>query len=146
MTLEFVPATENDRGFYRHVHHLAYRPDIEKMFGWDEALQDKFADKDFDTRNPTLVYFNKNKVGVIGWLERENDIWFGPVFILPEFQGQGIGTLILKHFMTEAEHRKIPLSLQTLAVNERAKKWYETLGFHTIEKSAIHWQMQYKPK
>jgi GNAT superfamily N-acetyltransferase len=146
MTLKLISAIETDRAFYRHAHHVAYRPDIEKMFDWDEPQQDAFADKDFDERNPTIIHYNGNKAGVVGWQDKSDYIWFGPIFILPEHQGYNIGTKIIKEFIGKANKQKIPLRLQTLIVNEKAKIWYEKLGFKAIGQSAIHWQMEYLPK
>jgi GNAT superfamily N-acetyltransferase len=146
MALKLVPALDTDRAFYRHAHHIAYRTDIEKMFGWDEQRQDAFADKDFNERNPTIIYYGEIKVGVFGYKDKSDYIWFGPIFILPEFQGKNIGNNILKQFIDKSNQENMPLRLQTLIVNTKAKTWYEKLGFKVIEKTAIHWQMEYLPK
>lgn len=44
----YIPVTEEDREFFIKVHHTSYRKVIEEMFGWDEVLQDKYANKAFD--------------------------------------------------------------------------------------------------
>jgi hypothetical protein len=67
MNITLIAAREKDRTFFRHAHHLAYRPVIEKMFGWNENKQDAYADKDFDERQPHLIRDEARKVGVVGW-------------------------------------------------------------------------------
>jgi hypothetical protein len=84
MNITLIAAEEEDRTSFRHAHHLAYRPVIEKMFGWDESKQDVYADKDFDERQPHLIYKEGRKIGVVGWQIKPDHIWFGPIFILPE--------------------------------------------------------------
>jgi GNAT superfamily N-acetyltransferase len=113
------------------------------MFGWDERNQDAYADKDFDERTPHLIYKEDRKVGVVGWQMKPDHIWFGPIFILPEHQGQGIGMHVVKEFIKKAEAEKLPLRLQTLLMNQKAKALYERLGFKTLDKSAVHWQLEY---
>ena len=39
MKLKYILAAEEDRAFFIHVHHTAYRDVIEDMFGWDEKRQ-----------------------------------------------------------------------------------------------------------
>lgn len=143
MNITLIAAQEEDRTFFRHAHHSAYRPVIEKMFGWDDSKQDVYADKDFDERHPHLAYEGGRKVGVVGWQTKPDRIWFGPIFILPEYQGKGIGMHVVKKFIKKAESERLPLRLQTLLVNEKAKAFYERLGFKTLDKSAVHWQLEY---
>ena len=146
MTLEFIPVTEADRSFFRHTHHVTYRKNIEAVFGWDEPTQDKFADTDFDTRNPMLLYFNGEKVGCVGSQERESDTWFGPIFILPEFQGQGIGSRVVNQFIQKADETKKPITLETLAINTQARDLYTRLGFSVTEEADIFCHLVYTPK
>ncbi len=146
MNIEIIPATESDRAFFRKAHHLAYRDVIESMFSWDEEEQDKFANKDFDERNPHIIIYGKIRVGVLGWLAKADHIWFGPIYILPEHQNKGIGSYLVREFMNRARNAGLPLHLQTLRKNEKARKFYEKLGFTILPSDEIHWQMEYKSK
>jgi len=143
MKFDLIPASEAERMFFRKVHHVAYRSVIEAMFGWDEASQDKTADREFDERNPHLIVEADNAVGIIGWLSKEDHIWFGPLYVLPEFQGKGIGSSVVKHFIKQAEERNLPLRLRTLRKNEGAKRLYERHGFKVTSASDIHWHMEF---
>ncbi len=144
MNIELIPATEKDREFFRKTHHLAYRQVIESMFKWDEKEQAIFADRDFDERNPHIIIFDKQYSGVVGWQDKSEYIWFGPIFILPQYQNKGIGSLLVKQFMDKADSQNLPLRLQTLRKNERAKVFYKKLGFKVIDYNNIHWQMEYR--
>ncbi len=144
MEIELVPMKEIDRPFFRQAHHRSYRSVVESMFGWDEAYQDGAADIDFNERNPHIIIHNKEAVGIVGWQETDH-LWFGPLFILPECQNRGIGTLVVRKFIEQSCFRKLPLRLQTLRQNIGAKRLYEKLGFHVVSVSDIHWQMEYTP-
>ncbi|MBE2191896.1 MAG: GNAT family N-acetyltransferase [Alphaproteobacteria bacterium] len=145
MNIELQLTTEKDRTFFRMAHHTAYRPIIEFMFGWNEKYQDQAADLEFDTRNPHLILYQGEKVGVIGWLDKSDHIWFGPIYILPAFQSQNIGSSLLENFIDRSKSQQLPLRLRTLLQNERAKKLYEQFGFKVTEKTDIHWILEFNP-
>ncbi|MDX9689021.1 MAG: GNAT family N-acetyltransferase [Alphaproteobacteria bacterium] len=146
MEIDLIPMTEKDRAFFRQAHHVAYRKVIESMFGWDEKMQDMAADRDFDGRSPHIIRWDGNDVGVIGWQDKNEYIWFGPIFILPPYQSKGIGTALIMKFMKMATDSSKTLKLQTLKENTRAKKLYEGLGFTVASSDEIHWQLTYGAK
>ncbi len=141
MNLNFVPMTEADRAFFIDVHHTAYRDVIERQFGWDGSLQYQFANKAFDEGGMNIVYHNNNKVGVVGCQEYPDYLWVKEVFLLPKFQGMGIGSEIIKTSITKAEKLGKDLRLQTLKENLKAKKLYERFGFVVTDATETHWKM-----
>jgi len=144
VNIELIPAIENDRAFFRSAHHLAYRAVIESMFGWNEDQQDISADKEFIERNPHIVRFEDKAVGAIGWEYKADYLWFGPIYILPEFQNKGLGSFLVKKFMKDAQDKGMPLRLRTLLKNDGAKRLYMNLGFKVLSSTDIHWHMEYK--
>ncbi len=104
------------------------------------------ADKDFDERSPHIIRWDGHDVGVIGWQDKNEYIWFGPIFILPPYQNKGIGTALIMKFMKLVTDSSKTLKLQTLKENTRAKKLYERLGFTVTSSDEIHWQLTYGAK
>ena len=98
-----------------------------------------------------LLYQPKNRgplndayaVGVIGWQVKSDQLWLGPIYILPEHQNKRIGTFLVKQFMIRATEKGLPLRLRTLRQNEGAKKLYERLGFKVLSTTDVHWHMEY---
>lgn len=133
--------TEADRAFFIYVHHTAYRDVIERQFGWDDTLQDGFANKAFDEGGMNIIYNNNQKVGVVGWQEYSDYLWLKEVFLLPEFQGMGIGSEIIKTSIAKAQELGKDLRLQTLKENLKAKKLYERFGFVVTDATDTHWKM-----
>jgi GNAT superfamily N-acetyltransferase len=146
MEIELLPASVDDQPFFRDLHHAAYRPVIEAMFGWVQAVQDEAADREFRERRPRIIRSGGRAVGAVGLLEMPDHLWFGPLYILPEFQRRGIGTLTIGRFMRHADEVRLPLRLRTLRNNLSAKKLYERLGFETTSATELHWYLQYAPE
>ena len=141
MTLDYEPATAEDRSFFIHAHHTAYRAIIEMMFSWNEAEQDKFAAKAFDQGGIKVIWSDSQRVGVVGWDQCPDHIWLKELYILPSEQCRGVGSAVIRHIKSIAEEHKIEVRLQTLKANERAKALYERSGFTVSEETDIHWKM-----
>jgi len=146
MDLKYISATESDRDFFIHVHHISYRSTIEVMFGWEEYLQDDFANKAFDEGGLYIVWQGEQKVGVYGLEERNNYIWLKELFLLPEFQGHGIGSHIVQETLNQGRIANKKVRLQTLKANLRAKQLYERYGFQVVEVTDIYWRMEWSPE
>ena len=70
LELRYIPTTKEDRKFFIHVHHTAYRDTIEEMFGWDEKRQNKLANRPFDEGRIHIICNGDDRIGVVGWEER----------------------------------------------------------------------------
>lgn len=143
MNLSYVLTKEEDRAFFIHVHHTAYRETIEEMFGWNEKLQDELANRPFDEGGIHIIWNGDNRIGVVGWKEREDHLWLKELFLLPEYQGQGIGSQIITDTITKARSLAKDVRLRTLKANMKAKELYERHGFEVTGATDIHWNMKF---
>lgn len=67
-----------------------------------------------------------------GW-DYISDLW-----ILPAFQGQGLGTSILRELMARMRTEGIEIAtIEAVAANEGALKLYRQIGFHEIWRGEI---------
>jgi GNAT superfamily N-acetyltransferase len=67
--------------------------------------------------------------------EFDTHIHIDQLFILPEFQNQGFGRVILDQAIEQAKSIGLPLRLWVLRVNP-AREFYERLGFSIITSGA----------
>lgn len=70
-----------------------------------------------------------------GWLVIErhtSHFQLEQLFVLPEYQNQGIGTRIVKDLIEEASCLTLPVRLRVLAVNP-AQRFYVRMGFSVVE-------------
>ncbi len=129
---ELREATEADREFLWELHALAMRAPVERTWGWDEGFQRGYFDEHFDPAKRRIVVVDGQDAGVLQTERREDSLFLANVEILPLFQGQGLGTKIVEDVLAEARAQGLPVTLQVLKENPRARSLYERLGFVVV--------------
>lgn len=111
---------------------------------WPEGAKDAFLKqqydaqrREYDARFPEAEYdvilFDGRPAGRL-WVGRSDDeIRILDIAILPEFQNRGIGKVLLRRLMDEGRRTGKRLRHMVFILNEDAKRFYERLGFRTVE-------------
>lgn len=73
------------------------------------------------------VWVAEREDGVVGYVGFDAD-WIHHLYILPDFQGQGTGPLLLAKAMADGRAKR----LWTFQQNARARKFYEDRGFVAV--------------
>jgi GNAT superfamily N-acetyltransferase len=63
------------------------------------------------------------------------------ISLLPEVQGQGLGTTLLRRLQAAAALRNVPLALSVLRTNPRARQLYLACGFAVVAEDAVRTEM-----
>jgi ribosomal protein S18 acetylase RimI-like enzyme len=101
---------------------------IEETWGWDEAWQRNDFDRRFGECAVSIIEREGRPAGAL-WLESKPDsIYVHELQVLPEYQGLGIGTTVIRHLIDGASSKNVSVTLSVLAANPRAKRLYERLG------------------
>ncbi len=135
----------DDNEFAYQTKKAAMKEYIEQAFGWDEKEQRRLHTRRFNTREFKVVTLPGIDVGIIS-VDREQDyIKVNQIYISPKYQSKGIGERVMKLISTEAAGLNIPVRLQVLKVNTRAKIFYHRLGFKSTGESGTHFLMEKLP-
>lgn len=145
MAVEIRQALKTDSEFCYLVRELAFRAYAEKVRGWDEEKERAIHRTRFASQDYKVIQYAGRDVGVLSAETKPDAIKVNQVFILPDDQGNGIGTSVMKHLIRESEHLRLSLRLQVINGNDRALLFYERLGFHRIGKTDTHIQMERSP-
>ena len=138
------PASATDTEFARSVHHRAYRDVSVRQFGpWDEKAQDEFFADGWNAAAHEIISCDEVPCGYVCLEYRESDIHVRELVIDPEFQGQGVGSRILREVLEDARARRVPVRLDTFHVNH-AVNLYRRLGFREIGKTETHILMEWR--
>jgi GNAT superfamily N-acetyltransferase len=128
-------ATDEDKEFLQDLNRKVYREVVAEQYGnWDDDQQSKYFDQKWQEAEYQIIEIENQRIGTIWTVEEKDHIRIRELQILPEFQGQGIGTVLMKRELEKAKLRKLPVRLSVLKAN-RARIFYERLGFRIYDET-----------
>jgi ribosomal protein S18 acetylase RimI-like enzyme len=133
---------EEDRPFVWEVRRQALREVVAAMWGWDEAAQQAKFEARFTAAGHEVIVCDGADAGLLQVVDEGTHLVVGKIELLPRFQGQGIGTVLLRRILDGARVRRIAVRLQVLRANTRARRLYERLGFRVTGETDSHFQME----
>jgi len=136
-------ATEADLNFARQTHHAAYRDVVIRQWGqWDEEMQDRFFDKDWGDAHFDVILADGTACGYLSVEDRVDAVHVVELVLCPEYQGRGIGTIVLRSVIARAVKRVRHVRIRTCLENHRAQSFYRRLGFREIGRDETHVLME----
>lgn len=143
MKIDLRAATLDDRTFLYSLYCRTMRGVVEKTWGWEEAWERVDFDCRFRVCSSWVIECDDHMMGGL-LLESEPDsIYIYEVQVLPEYQGRGIGTEVLRRLIDQAESRGVAVTLSVVEANSRAKQLYERLGFYVTKFNPPFFRMRY---
>jgi ribosomal protein S18 acetylase RimI-like enzyme len=134
-----------DRDFLFELNRAAFRESVEATWGWDEDEQVAYFDARFDPARRQVVQVDGVDVGELVVEERADEIYLARIALLPEWQGRGIGSSIVRSLLERAAAQGKAVVLEVLHANPRAAKLYEELGFRANARNETHSFMRAEP-
>jgi ribosomal protein S18 acetylase RimI-like enzyme len=90
-----------------------------------------------------VIQADGEDIGVLIVEQQLDAIYLAEIQILPDWQGRGIGSSVVRSLMEEAAASGRPLILRVLHVNKRARALYERLGFRPFKEIETHTYMRW---
>jgi GNAT superfamily N-acetyltransferase len=134
-----------DYGFARQLYRATMRDRIEEAFGWDEYRQDMSFAQQFVLREVRIITLKGTDVG---WIQTRTE---SPVlnlfqfYVAPKWQGQGIGSFVLKRLTAEAKRRGSVIALAVMK-GSPAIRLYHRHGFRSLHADAYKIYMRQEIK
>ena len=128
MKIALREARPVDYGFARQLYAVTMRDLTERAFGWDEYRQDLSFARQYVQSEVRIIMLNGRDVG---WLQTRNvepTLHLFQFYVAPAWQNQGIGTLVLKRVLAQAQRRGWNVALSVMKENS-ARRLYERHGF-----------------
>jgi ribosomal protein S18 acetylase RimI-like enzyme len=121
------------------------RPYAEQTFGiWQEAHVRSMLAGNISAGVTKIIMAVAKPVGVLTVKELETHFQLDQLFVLPEYQRNGIGTELVRQILQRAKHLEVPVRLRVLRVNP-AKRLYERMGFLVTSEEPERFYMQSAP-
>jgi ribosomal protein S18 acetylase RimI-like enzyme len=143
-TFRLRAATPEDAEFLFQLQKATMREYVEQTWSWDEKWQRAHFQEKFDPTKNQIVVLDDRDIGVIAAERRGDEVFLTSIYILPEYQRRGIGTLLIKSVLDRAFQKGLPVRLRVLKVNP-ARRLYERLGFSVVEEANTHYLMKATP-
>ena len=119
---------------------------IEQTWGWDEEWQRRDFDRRFHSYAASVIELERAAVGGLLLDRTPVGVDIVELQILPEYQGKGIGTSVVRSVIKDAAHEGFPVTLSVVYANGRAKRLYERLGFQVTASEEPFIRMRYMPQ
>ena len=143
-SLTLRTATDDDWEVLYYVIRSTLREYVEQTWGvWEEEQQRAHFAGKFIPERIKVVQLNGDDIGLLHVDRSSNELFISEIEILPDYQGRGIGTTLLRDLFNEATARELSVRLQVLKVNP-ARRLYERLGFRIIDETKTHFMMRWE--
>lgn len=155
MAVTLRPVTPDDEAFLLEVYAGTRREELAQT-PWDEAqkqaflsfqfnaqhqhYRDHFADADY-----SIILDDHVPVGRFYVDRRPDEVRILDVAVLPEHRARGIGSLLLKTLLAEAEAAGKPVRLYVDAHQQRSRAIFRHLGFEVKEEHGVSVLMEWQP-
>jgi GNAT superfamily N-acetyltransferase len=156
LTVALRPVSPDDDEFLLSVY-ASTRADELAQVEWEPGQKESFVrwqfdlqQKEYDARYPDARYgvilVNHEPAGRIWIGEDDTQIRLLDIGLLKQFQNRGVGTVLLKQLIAEANAKNKPLRHMVFVLNNDAHRFYERLGFVTIEDLGGYKHMEWRGK
>ena len=135
-----------DSNFVFAVKKAAFREYVEQIWGWDDTYQKKLHNRRFASQDLRIIQFSGIDVGFLSASNTSEAVNVNQIYILPEYQGRGIGAACMRGIIDDANQEQKPVTLQVLRINTRAIAFYQRLGFTIVDENSTHFQMKRLPQ
>ncbi len=132
MEFELRPATEDDYDFLYALHATTMREAVAATWGWDEEYQRRHFAEKWDPAPRRIVVAAGQDVGMVQVEQYAHEIFLALIEIAPPWQGQGLGTALIRQVQARAQAAGLPLTLHVLKANAGGRRLYERLGFRVV--------------
>ncbi len=136
----------DDSEFVFATKKKAFREYVEQDSGWDENHQRELHNTRFATHDFRIIRFRGIDVGFFATSDTCGMLKLHQLFILPEYQGRGIGSACMTRIVKDANFAQKPVMLQVLKINTRAIAFYQRMGFVIADDDSSHVLMEKLPE
>ncbi|MCF4097763.1 GNAT family N-acetyltransferase [Maritalea mediterranea] len=136
------PARPDDLDALIELRLIAMRPSLEKLGRFNPArARQRFVDE-FAPEHTTILIDEGRIVGCYALLPRADHFCLAHLYLLPAYQGRGIGRSIVMELQRKADQMGKQIHLIALSQSD-AEHLYARLGFEIIDRDNVEVRMVY---
>lgn len=141
----FAPAREADFKRLFEIRLLAMRPSLERIGRFDpERARARFRGSFRPEHTRLILAPTGQLIGCVAFGPHDGALLLEHFYMLPEAQGGGIGSAVLRQLLAEADAAGLPIQLDVLRESD-AKRFYERHGFAETHRDELDIYMERLP-
>jgi GNAT superfamily N-acetyltransferase len=140
-TIELKTATAEHYAFALELYLATMRPYTAELMVWDEQKQIASFAQRWKREDVRIIVLDGRDAGWMQAIETPSEIVLQQLFVVPERQGAGLGTRVLKDLLSRWEPTGKPIML-TVLKNNPARRLYERLGFSVVGEVGVKFEMR----
>lgn len=141
MNYRIYEVEEGEKEALAELRIAAMRPSLEAVGRFDpDRARSRFLDN-FRRDSTRKIEVDGRLAGFYVLKEKADHLYLDHMYIRPELQGNGLGSLILEGIIVEAQERGLPLRLGALR-GSRSNQFYQSHGF--VQTHEEEWDIYYE--
>jgi ribosomal protein S18 acetylase RimI-like enzyme len=141
--LAFRRASSNDFQFCWTLYRDLMKPLTTELLEWNESGQRRVIEQSLTDSGTFIILVRGTDIGWLQTRETPDEIYLGQLYVTPSMQSRGIGSAIIRQLCDRAHREGKALTLDVMK-NNRARLFYERLGFRTIGTSQYKQKMRWE--
>lgn len=129
MHFHFSPAHQSDFDRLFALRLLTMRESLERIGRFDPQRALERFQNSFRPQHTRLIIVKDQLAGCVALGPHEDGWLLEHFYIAPQFQGYGLGSLVLSQLMTQADQAQKTINLSVLQ-QSNAARFYKKHGFH----------------
>lgn len=129
--ITLAPVEPSDLETLVSIRIEAMRESLERIGRFDPLrARQRFADS-FSPQETHYIYYGDDRVGFVVTKRQTAQLLLDHLYILPAFQGRGIGAAVLQRVFAEADARQLPVRVGALRESD-SNRFYLRHGFRMV--------------
>jgi GNAT superfamily N-acetyltransferase len=141
-TWRFGPVSEADFEPLLALRIDVMREHLERVFRYKPERARRIFREHFDEPGLRLILVDGERAGCVGFRICEGEIKIDSFYLGPRFQNRGLGAVILKALLAEADALRLPMRLEVLR-GSPAGRFYERHGFVKLGEDDVEAKYQW---
>jgi GNAT superfamily N-acetyltransferase len=154
MSITLREVTAEDEAFLLEVYASTRALEL-SLVPWSDEQREAFLKFQFDAQHShyrtqfpeasyQIIFNDTERVGRLYVLKDTAEIRILDLTVLPQHRNAGIGTLLMRDLLTEAEQTGKPVSIWVEQFNP-SQTLFQRLGFSKIKEDGYNYLMQWRP-
>jgi ribosomal protein S18 acetylase RimI-like enzyme len=131
--------TDADLEFALELNRLSMLPYLAELPEWTEAIGRAEMERRWAADQYQIILVDGERAGMLAQAQRDNQVVLKHIELMPEYQGRGIGSAVIRDVIEQARSKGLSVTLHVLKSNP-ARGLYERLGFRVVEEVDTGWR------